>query len=348
ITRTVSECYAVLGVIHNSWKPVPGRFKDYIAMPKSNMYQSLHTTVLDENGRPVEIQIRTKEMDDVAEEGIAAHWNYKEKREFDRKTDSTFIWLRQLLEWQGSMKESEDFINELKLDLFDEEVFAFTPKGDVKELGKGSTILDFAYSVHSDLGDRCTGGKVNGKWVTIKYELKNGDIVEIEKNTAQHPTLDWLKIVKTPKAKNRIRHWLKTNTDASESMEKGRQLFSEALFRMNLKEEDVTEDVWSRLLETHNVKSKEDLFAGFAYGEFSELKIANFIRRELRLRDSGGRVFEITKHVKKGEIIVEGKYSDIDYKIAKCCNPVPGDMISGIFTKKGISIHRKSCPNLVT
>lgn len=346
ITNTVSECYTVLGMLHNTWKPVPGRFKDYIAMPKSNMYQSLHTTVLDEKGRPVEIQIRTRDMDDVAEEGIAAHWNYKENREFDRKTDATFIWLRQLLEWQGSLRESEEFIKELKLDLFDEEVFVFTPKGDVKELLRGSTILDFAYSVHSDLGDKCTGGKVNGKWVTIKYELKNGDIVEIDKGPAQHPSLDWLKIVKTPKAKNRIRHWLKTNTNMQENVAKGLSMLASALSRVNAVPEDVTKEIWAKILDVYNVKTQEDMLAGFAYGEFSEQKVAHFIKKELRLKDGQEKGTELPLKIQKGEIVVDGKYSDIDYKFAKCCNPVPGDEITGIFTKKGISIHRATCGNL--
>jgi guanosine-3',5'-bis(diphosphate) 3'-pyrophosphohydrolase len=346
ITSTVSECYTVLGIIHNTWKPVPGRFKDYIAMPKSNMYQSLHTTVLDERGRPVEIQIRTKEMEELAEEGIAAHWNYKEDRSFDRETDPTFIWIRQLLEWQGGLRGSEEFIKELKLDLFDEEVFVFTPRGDVKELTRGSTILDFAYSVHSDLGDKCTGGKVNGKWVTIKYELKNGDIVEIEKGPNQHPSLDWLKTVKTAKAKNRIRHWLKTNTDMQESAARGRDLFASALSGFNLKLEDVTKEAWQKLLDFYTVKTEEDLLAGFAYGEFSELKSANQIKRDLHVSGSQAKEPDLARRVQKGEIVVDGKYSDIDYKLARCCNPVPGDELIGIFTRKGISVHRKNCQNL--
>jgi GTP pyrophosphokinase len=258
------------------------------------------------------------------------------------------VWLRQLLEWQGNLRESEEFIKELKLDLFDEEVFVFTPKGDVKELVRGSTILDFAYSVHSDLGDKCTGGKVNGKWVTIKYELKNGDIVEIEKGPNQHPTLDWLKTVKTPKAKNRIRHWLKANTDIKQSVDKGRSLFAEALSHINAKPEDVTREIWGRVLDVYNVKAEEDMYAGFAYGEFSELKVAHFVRKELHLKNRQERQYDITKKIHKGEIIVDGRYSDIDYKFARCCNPVPGDEITGVFTKKGISIHRKACPNLET
>jgi GTP diphosphokinase / guanosine-3',5'-bis(diphosphate) 3'-diphosphatase len=346
ITAAVGDCYTVLGIIHNAWKPVPGRFKDYIAMPKSNMYQSLHTTVLEDRGSPVEIQIRTKAMDEIAEEGIAAHWNYKEDRKFDKETDPTFIWLRQLLEWQGSLRESEEFIKDLKLDLFDEEVFVFTPKGDVKELVKGSTILDFAYSVHSDLGDKCTGGKVNGKWVTIKYELKNGDMVEIEKGPNHHPTVDWMKIVKTPKAKNRIRHWLKTNSDAHENLARGRALLASALGHFNIKFEDVPEEAWAKILEIYNVKTKEDMLAGLGYGEFSELKVANHLKKAFQAKKDDAKSYDISGRVLKGEIIVDGKYSDIDYKFARCCNPVPGDEITGIFTKKGISIHRKNCANI--
>lgn len=343
ITDTTNNCYTILGIIHNYWKPLPGRFKDYIAMPKSNMYQSLHTTVLDEAGRPVEIQIRTKEMDIVAEEGIAAHWNYKEERAFDKKTDSAFAWVRQLLEWHGTMRESDEFMKELKVDLFDEEVFVFTPTGEVKELIKGSIVLDFAYSVHSDLGDKCIGAKVNGKWVTLKYELQNGDRVEILKGAAQHPTVDWLKIAKTAKAKNRVRHWLRTNQNIRENIEKGTKLFNERLLRQGHKPEDIPEDAWGGLIEQYSVKDKDDIYAGIGYGEFSDAKVANHIVRFLKERKEFVSGFERAKHVTKGEIVVQGEFGDISYKFAKCCNPVPGDLITGIFTKKGISVHRKNC-----
>lgn len=343
ITDSSNNCYTILGIIHNYWKPLPGRFKDYIAMPKSNMYQSLHTTVLDEAGRPVEIQIRTKDMDVIAEEGIAAHWNYKEERAFDKKTDSAFAWVRQLLEWHGSMRESEEFIKELKVDLFDEEVFVFTPKGEVKELIKGSIVLDFAYSVHSDLGDKCIGAKVNGKWVTLKYELQNGDRIEILKGVSQHPTVDWLKIAKTAKAKNRVRHWLRTNQNIKENIEKGTKLLHERLVKHGHRPEDIPEDVWGGLIEQYSVKDKDDILAGIGYGEFSDAKVANHIARFLKERKEFVPGFERVKHVTKGEIIVQDEFGDISYKFAKCCNPVPGDDITGIFTKKGISVHRKNC-----
>jgi GTP pyrophosphokinase len=346
ITDTVNSCYTILGIIHNYWKPLPGRFKDYIAMPKSNMYQSLHTTVLDEAGRPVEIQIRTKEMDIIAEDGIAAHWNYKEDKAFDKKTDSAFAWVRQLLEWHGSMRESEEFIKELKVDLFDEEVFVFTPQGEVKELIKGATVLDFAYSVHSDLGDKCIGAKVNGKWVTLKYEMQNGDRVDILKGAAQHPTIDWLKIAKTAKAKNRVRHWLRTNQNIKENIDKGTSLLNEHMSRHGIKPEEVPEDAWGGLIEQYNVKDKMDILAGIGYGEFSDSKVANYIERFLRERKEFVPEHSGIKHILKGEIIVQGEFGDISYKFAKCCNPVPGDEITGIFTKKGISVHRKSCSML--
>ena len=346
ITDTVTACYTILGTIHNIWKPVPGRFKDFIAMPKSNMYQSLHTTVLDKRGRAVEIQIRTKEMDEIAEEGIAAHWNYKEDRNFDRKTDSAFVWLRQLLEWQSSLRGGEEFIKELKIDLFEEEVFVFTPKGEVKELIRGATVLDFAYSVHSDLGDKCAGAKVNGKWVTIKYELKNGDIIEVVKSPGQHPAVDWLKTVKTSKAKNRIRHWLRTNQNLQENMEKGKNLLSGALAGYKLKPDDITEEIWKNLTDYYNLKSREDLLAGIGYGEFSEAKTAKHIFRAIKGADKEERHARAAAGtVEKGGVLVDGKYPDIDYRFARCCNPVPGDAITGIVTKKGISIHRTSCVN---
>lgn len=346
ITKSIKDCYAVLGIIHNMWKPLPNRIKDYIAMPKSNMYQSLHTTIIDDNGRPVEIQIRTREMDNVAEEGIAAHWNYKEEKPFDRKTDNTFIWLRQLLEWQSNVKENDQFLKELKIDLFQESVFIFTPKGEVKELIKGSTVLDFAYNVHSELGDHCIGAKVNGKWVTMKYELKNGDIVEILKSSIQHPTVDWLKIAKTAKAKNRIRHWLRTNQDIKENIKKGTLLLNEILENYKLKMDDISKDQWNRVIQYYNVNSIDDILAGIGYGEFSAKRILNNIYKELVEKKEIARLSSLEKKIKKSEIIIDEKYSDIDYKIAKCCNPVPGDEIIGIYTKKGISVHRSGCENI--
>jgi GTP pyrophosphokinase len=347
ITDTNSSCYTILGIIHNFFKPLPGRFKDYIAMPKSNMYQSLHTTVLDGSGRPVEIQIRTHEMDELAEEGIAAHWNYKEEKAFDKKTDTAFAWVRQLLEWHGTVRESEEFIKELKVDLFDEEVFVFTPKGEVKELIKGATVLDFAYSVHSDLGDKCIGGKVNGKWVTLKYEMQNGDMVDILKGANQHPVVDWLKIVKTAKAKNRIRHWLRTNQNMKENVEKGRALLSERFAKFDIRLDGIPEEAWGALLEQYNVKDKDDIFAGIGYGEFSDSKVANHVVRFVRESEDFKAVHpHMTHGAAKGEIIVQGELSDVAYKFARCCNPVPGDEITGIFTKKGISIHRKNCSTL--
>lgn len=346
ITEPLDSCYTILGIIHNMWKPIPGRFKDYIAMPKSNMYQSLHTTVLDPDGKPVEIQIRTRNMDTLAEEGIAAHWNYKENRAFDRKTDSAYIWIRQLLEWHSNLRASDEFIKELKVDLFDEEVFVFTPRGEVKELIKGATVLDFAYSVHSDLGDKCIGAKVNGKWVTIKYELQNGDRVDILKGANQHPVVDWLKVTKTAKAKNRIRHWLRTNQNISENIEKGKSLLNEKLAKYEFRLEDVPVDIWGVILEHYNLREKDDLFAGIGYGEFSDSKIANGLIKVLREKKQGVPGVDAKKQIVRGEIVVQGKIGDVAYKFARCCNPVPGDEIIGIITKKGISVHRKNCPTL--
>lgn len=347
ITDTPGNCYAILGMVHSMWKPVPGRFKDYIAMPKSNMYRSLHTTVLDSEGKPIEIQIRTSEMDRVAENGIAAHWSYKEDKEFDAKEDVAYTWMRQLLDWNSSNKENEDFLTDLKVDLFDEEVFVFTPKGEVKELVKGSTVLDFAYSVHSKLGDTCIGAKVNGKWVTIKYELKNGDRLEILTGPGQHPTLDWLKVVKTTKAKNRIRHWIKTNTNIAETVEKGRQLLSARLKRFNISLEAVPEEAVKKVLDLNTLKELDDLLAGIGSGEFSDVKIANILRRFAgEIAKPEQKTAPAEKRILKGEIVVQGEYSDIPYKFAKCCSPVPGDEIKGVVTRKGISIHRSNCENI--
>ncbi len=347
ITDTVANCYASIGLIHNILKPIPGRFKDYIAMPKTNMYQSLHTTVLDDEGIPVEIQIRTHEMDKIAEDGIAAHWTYKEQKKFDSKLDSYFSWIKQVLELQKNLKEGEDFIKELRMDLFDEEIFVFTPKGEVKEFIKGATVLDFAYSIHSDLGDKCIGAKVNGKWVSFKYELQNGDIIEILKSANQHPTLDWLKIVKTAKAKNRIRHWLKTNNDAKQSIEKGRELLEERLKKFNLSLEKISDDLIEKILINYNFNKLDDLFLSIGFGEISEIKIANNLIRLLkeRMDVAKEKIIEQKKYI-RGDIIVDSNLSEIIYRFARCCNPVPGDSITGILTKKGISIHRKNCINV--
>ncbi len=345
VTDTLSRCYGALGLIHHMWKPMPGRFKDYIAMPKFNMYQSLHTTVVDEKGGPLEFQIRTKDMDKTAEEGIAAHWKYKEGLIPDDKTDSSFVWLRQIVDWQSSIRRSEDFLKELKLDLFEEEVFVFTPKAEVKELSKGSTILDFAYAIHSNLGDRCTGGKVNGKLVGFKYELKNGDIVEIITSTTQTPKLDWLKIVKTSKAKSRIRHWIRANTNAAENIQKGKELLLARFEKEGLVFEKLSKEKWAEVLDHYKVKEIDDILAAIGYGEISENKITNHI---LNVAHEHIQKQEIVpgKQVAKGQIIVEGKYADISYKFAKCCNPLPGDQITAIFTKKGLSIHKKECQNV--
>ncbi len=360
ITDSQAGCYSALGIIHTIFKPIPGRFKDYIAMPKQNMYRSLHTTVLDEKGRPVEFQIRTKEMDVVAEDGIAAHWSYKEEREFDSKNDGAYMWVKQLLDWNTSGRDSEDFVSDLKVDLFDEEVFVFTPKGEVKELVKGSTVLDFAYSVHSDLGDKCVGAKVNGKLVTLKYEPKNGDIIEIITGQNQHPSIDWLKFVKTTKAKNRIRHWLRTNQGDEENIQKGKSMLERRVAAMGIESAQVTAGIIKKILDNYNLKDVKDLYSGIGSGEFSDNRVANYIKkyiveekRQKEISESKPEQLsektkqQIEKHALKGEIIVQGEYSDISYKLAKCCTPVPGDMITAVFTKKGLSIHRTNCKNLI-
>src|SRR3989442_113321 len=227
ITNSVRDCYGALGVIHSLWKPVPGRFKDFIAMPKVNMYQSLHTTVIGPKGDPVEIQIRTWDMHRVAEEGIAAHWLYKEKKSERDRFDEAFVWLRQLMESQSDLKDSQEFLDSVRLDLFPDQAYVFTPKGDVKALREGSTPLDFAYAVHTDVGNHCVGAKVNGKLVPLRYTLRQGDIVEIVASPTQHPSRDWLKIVKSSRSKAKINQWLKVE-ERARSLELGRELFDPA------------------------------------------------------------------------------------------------------------------------
>src|SRR5210317_236676 len=267
IVPTIRDCYAMLGAIHSSWKPVPSRFKDFIAMPKANMYQSLHTTVFGPAGQRMEVQIRTEEMHRVAEEGIAAHWKYKEGRASKRTEDGRFGWLRQMLEWQKELKDSSEFMSSVKVDLFPEEVYVFTPNGDVKELPKQSTPIDFAYSVHSDVGHRCSGAKVNGRLVPLRTELKNGDIVDIVTSANQTPSKDWLKFVKTSKAKNRISHWVK-DQERQQSLELGRDLLEKELRKFGFSyNRALNLDTDKGALSELGFRNFEDLQAAVGYGK---------------------------------------------------------------------------------
>jgi (p)ppGpp synthetase, RelA/SpoT family len=354
IVNTVKDCYGTLGAVHTLWKPMPGRFKDYIAMPKPNMYQSLHTTVIGPKGEPFEIQIRTWDMHRTAEYGIAAHWRYKEGKSYEDEFDAKLSWLRQLLEWQRELKDAKEFMETLKIDLFTDEVYVFTPKGDVISLPAGSTPIDFAYSIHTEIGHRLNGAKVNGKIVPIDYELKNGDIVEIltTTNSDRGPSRDWLQIVKSSQAKNKIRQWFKKEK-REENIERGEEIFYRELKRHGIQQSQLKGDIMESVLKKLNMHSEEDLFAAIGFGGLALNQIIPRIKEELKQIESENKkqntpIVEIKRKPKIGGmgVIVKGE-DNVMVRFSKCCSPVPGDEIVGYVTKgRGVSIHRKDCPNI--
>ena len=363
LTGTVKECYEVLGMIHTLWKPLPGRFKDYIAMPKNNMYQSLHTTIMGPDAQPIEIQIRTYEMHRTAEEGIAAHWIYKEGRSAE-KEDEKFAWMRQLLDLQQDIKDSTEFAEAMKVDIFDDEVFVFTPKGAVKELPKGATALDFAYAVHTDVGTHCMGVKVNSQMVPLRYNLKNGDIVEVLTQTSRTPSRDWLKIVVTSRAKNKIRHWFRTHLSADE-IDKGKHLLEKEAIRLGLDFNNIMKtnslDPFLSFFGCHNL---QELLANTGHGEISPRQVLNKLIAKnepvapvkTEKQEKVEEKFQETVRAPKttGQApsapavkgISIGGEKDFLIRFARCCTPVPGDPIVGYVTRgRGVSIHRTDCPN---
>ncbi|NMD43235.1 MAG: bifunctional (p)ppGpp synthetase/guanosine-3',5'-bis(diphosphate) 3'-pyrophosphohydrolase [Firmicutes bacterium] len=352
IVDSVKDCYGVLGTVHAIWKPIPGRFKDYIAMPKPNMYQSLHTTVVAAENELVEIQIRTWEMHRTAEYGIAAHWRYKEKITDEREFDQKLAWLRQLLEWQQDYRDARDFIENLKLDLFADEVFVFTPRGDVIDLPAGSIPIDFAYKIHTDIGNSCTGSRVNGRLVPLDYILKTGDIVEIITTKHGSPSRDWLNMVKSAQAKTKIRGWFKRER-RDENIEKGREMIERENRRVDydlrqMLKSDLVEEVAGKF----NLQSADDLYAAVGYGGITVRQIIGRLREEYRRKY--GLKEEPLPEIKPERqqpgaapgVIVEG-VENILVRFARCCNPVPDDDIAGLVTRgRGVSIHRCDCPNL--
>ena len=353
ILDTVQECYEALGIIHSLWKPVPGRFKDHVAMPKANMYQSLHTTVIGPHGERVEIQIRTGEMHRIAEEGIASHWKYKEGKDIGEKTDREFAWLRQLLEWQQDMKDPGEFLESVRVDLFPEEVYVFTPKGEVKEFPRGATPLDFAYSIHTDVGHKCNGAKVNGKIVPLKYELKNGDTVEIITSSNQHPSIDWLKIVKTSRAKAKIRHWVKTN-QREQSISLGLEICEKEFKKYKLNFSKLTKTGELKVIaEEFGLHDVDDLLAEVGYGKLSVKQIIHRIIPQERLDTEFTEEAILQKVTKKagkrdgGGVKIRG-VEDIMVRFGKCCNPLPGDDIIGYITRgRGVTVHLSNCPTIL-
>jgi len=358
IVNTVKDCYGVLGIVHTLWKPIPGRFKDYIAMPKPNMYQSLHTTVIGPEGETFEIQIRTWEMHRTAEYGIAAHWKYKEGKKDKDQFDEKFSWLRQLLEWQKELKDDKEFIETLKIDLFTDEVFVFTPKGDVVNLPSGSTPIDFAYTIHTEIGHSCIGAKVNGKIVPLDYTLKTGDIVEILTTTNKDhgPSRDWLKIVKSSQARNKIRQWFKKEK-REENIERGKEMLEKEIKRLGYQPSQMLkEEIVEPVLKKLSMQNIDDLYAAIGYGGLTTNQIIPRLKEEFR------KIFKEEQKIKEIEEkpIIKKQPSSLDkgvkvlgtdnilVRFSKCCSPVPGDEIIGYITKgRGVSIHRKDCPNVL-
>lgn len=359
IVDSVKDCYAALGLMHEMFKPMPGRFKDYISMPKPNMYQSLHSTVIGPEGIPFEIQIRTWEMHRVAEVGIAAHWQYKEGGYSEKTYAEKLSWLRQMIEWQKEARDPDEFMENLRIDLFTDEVFVFTPKGDVKNLRAGSTPIDFAYSIHSDIGNRMIGAKVNGRIEKLDYELKNGDIIEIITSGASNgPSRDWLKIVKTSQARSKINQWFKKEK-REENIEQGRELFEKELKKNSLTLSQVLKsESLDMILKKYNYHSIEDLYAAIALGAITAMKVVSRFKEEYRKSlppEEQTKVLldQIEKEKKKKSksipesgVVVKG-IDNCLVRLSRCCNPVPGDEIIGYITRgRGVSVHRKDCPNV--
>ncbi|NLD48702.1 MAG: bifunctional (p)ppGpp synthetase/guanosine-3',5'-bis(diphosphate) 3'-pyrophosphohydrolase, partial [Clostridiaceae bacterium] len=360
IVNSVKDCYAVLGLVHEIFKPMPGRFKDYIAMPKPNMYQSLHTTVIGPEGVPFEIQIRTWEMHRVAEVGIAAHWKYKEGSTGDENADNKLAWLRQLMEWQKELRDPGEFMETLKIDLFTDEVFVFTPKGDVISLPAGSTPIDFAYAIHSAIGNKMSGAKVNGKIVTLEYELKNGDILEILTSANIHgPSRDWLKIVKSSQARNKINQWFKKEK-REENVARGKEMVEKELKKQALTFNQLFKPEWLDIvLRKYTLNTLEDLYAAIGYGGLTANKAISRLKDEYRktvkTEDIAEQITEDTaqkkvqqrkKTIPENGVVVKGIENCL-VRISRCCNPVPGDSIVGYITRgRGVSVHRKDCTNV--
>jgi guanosine-3',5'-bis(diphosphate) 3'-pyrophosphohydrolase len=346
VTLTDRDCYHTLGIIHNLWRPIPDRFKDFIAVPKSNMYQALHTTVMGPAGEPVEIQIRTKAMHRTAEMGIAAHWLYKEGRRGRNELDEYMGWLRQVLDWQRDLTDPEEFMEYLKIDLYPEEIFVFTPEGDLKQLPRGATPLDFAFAVHTDVGIHCQGAKVNDRMVPLAAELHSGETIEILTSPAQHPSRDWISLVKTPRAKSKIRHWLKQQS-YQQSLALGKEIFERAARKAKLKPEP--DDKLLAVAREFGLPDLEHFFVAVGSGDLSINqvlgKLSPGVLEQKTARSSAiGRLVRRRRDSMRG-VRIQGM-DNLMVRFARCCQPIPGDNIVGYVTRgRGISIHRADCPN---
>jgi GTP pyrophosphokinase len=368
IVENVRDCYAVLGQVHTMWKPIPGRFKDYIAMPKPNMYQSLHTTVLGDNGEPFEIQIRTYEMHRVAEYGIAAHWKYKEGKNGGEQNNEEvkLAWVRQTLEWQQELKDPKEFMETLKMDLFSSQVFVFTPKGEVIDLPAGSTPLDFAFKIHTAVGCKCVGAKVNGKMVTIDHTLNNGDIVEIvTSSNSSGPSVDWLRIAKSSTARTKIRQWLKKE-NKSDDVAKGKDALDKYIRKKNYDPQQVAKSNYlSKAMREMNIATMDEVYTQISKGGAILSKYANLLfgyyneekrieqkkeeEKQRRLLENDAKKEKQQRHQRENPGIIVKGADNLMIRVSRCCNPVPGDDIIGFITKgRGISVHRRDCSNVTS
>ena len=353
ITESVKDCYAALGVIHTAWKPIPGRFKDWIAIPRENFYQSLHTSVVGDGGQSFEVQIRTREMQSIAEEGIAAHWKYKEgRRGTHTDEDEAFVWLKRLVEWQQEVKDSREFLDSLKLDLYPKEVYCFTPKGKVIELPRGATPVDFAFLIHTQVGLACVGAKVNSRIVPLKYQLRNGDVVEIMTSPSAHPSRDWMNFAKTSRARAKIRHYL-AESERTTAIELGKKLFEKEAdrFRLNTKKMLSNGDL-DRIAADYGVARTDDLLAAIGYGKVLPRNVIAKLLPPERVGEIEQEKRPTLKQVVKralglqDRIVVKG-IDDVMVYRARCCNPIRGEEIMGYITRgKGVAVHSTRCPNM--
>ena len=351
ITASVKDCYGALGIIHQTWSPVPGRIKDFIATPRPNGYQSLHTSVVSERGFPFEVQIRSSEMHRTAEEGIAAHWKYKEGRIGANRDEQYFIWLRQLLEWQQEVRDPQEFLQNLKIDLYPEEVYIFTPKGEVKALPRDATAVDFAYAIHTDVGHQCVGARVNGKMVPLRTRLRNGDIVEISTTPGHKPSRDWLNFVITSRARNKIKHFIQSE-EKVRSLELGRKLFEKEARRFGISMKSLADgDAFGRVAGEYGMTKPDELFAAIGYGKLAARAVlAKLVpQEELKEAPETGLASVVRRVLGTGDekIKVRG-IDDLMVFRARCCNPIRGENIVGYITRgKGVSVHSATCPNVV-
>jgi GTP diphosphokinase / guanosine-3',5'-bis(diphosphate) 3'-diphosphatase len=357
VTNSLKDTYAALGIVHQTWRPIPGRFKDYIAMPKRNLYQSLHTTMVGDRGQPFEVQIRTREMDLIAEEGIAAHWRYKEGKADtgnSRQSDPNIVWLRQLLEWQQDIQDPRTFLTALKVDLYPDEVYVFTPRGEVLSFPRGATPLDFAYRVHTDLGHHCAGSRVNGRLVPLRTSLANGDMVEIITNPNRAPSRDWLNFVTTSRAKSKIRHWLNTQQN-ERATEIGRRLVDKELRKYGIPSKRLLDSPeMSAYLQDEGIAKLADLYSRVGFGKVEPRQMLERVLGEASLVETSpkqqGRLRQVVNKILPlggaGPIAVKG-HGDLLAYLAKCCNPLPGEEIVGYITRgRGVSVHSVDCPNV--